>query len=76
MVHCLWTSRPYVGTCGQLFELTHMHPLRRQLVHRGLAYGLTRFACQTAFLKMQQYEYRGHIPRMGDESEAKPCLLH
>jgi hypothetical protein len=43
-----WTSWPYVGTCGQRCALTHMHPLRRHLDHRGSAFGLTRFACQTA----------------------------
>jgi hypothetical protein len=62
-----------VGTCGQLFELTHMHPLRRQLDHRGLAYGLTRFACQTAFLKMQ--EYRSRIPHLGDVAEGVTAVL-
>lgn len=73
MVHCLWTRTPYMWICGQPAKrpVDHNSTLRRVLDHRGSTFGLTRFACQTAFLKMQQYEYRGHIPRMGDESEAK-----
>jgi len=58
-----WTSDPYAWTYGQVWRLDHMPTLRRTLDHRSTAYGLTRFACRTAFLFFQPgIPGRGLVP--------------
>lgn len=44
--------RGHMWTSSQNAQLDHMHPLRRLLAHRGLAFGLTRFACQKPDLSL------------------------
>ena len=48
--------RGHMWTSSQNAQLDHMHPLRRHLDHRGSAYGLTRFACQTAVFQKSKGE--------------------
>lgn len=64
----LWISKPSVWTYGQAERgsrwrassgLAHMPTLRRLLNHKGYAYGLTRFACQTAGNKKDRIRVRG-----------------